>query len=411
MSSNFSGSGKSAAAPPRIYRTSLTASIFLFLFGAVIVLAGLLSIWHYGITASIRTGDVFILLSLSLLYTFFGVYVMAVALRMKIVLYADAIEHHGMLFMKRLERHEIKGFRRIRARGEPIVRLIPVDPTLKPIYVNPGWGIDAALRAWLFSLPDLDALDIKREKDEVAADPLLGATPAERLRRNAQAKKTARYLQAAAIAIAVWAIIYPHPYGFVICLTASLPFLAIALMFMSGGGYRISLGEAKVRPGLALIFIAPTVALMIRALRDFHLVDGKDPSPFAAAGAVVFIGLMIFADRTLRSKIKPLLLYSAAMAGYGYGAGALANAMFDDSAAQTFKPIVIGQWIESGKSRTYHLTLSSWDFHAGPQEIQVSQSFYAQAKKGEPLCISLRQGALRMPWYVVGMCGNDADRQ
>lgn len=408
MSTDFSGFSQGTALSPRIYRTSLGTRIIFILFGAALMLAGLIGFGHFfGVPGDRVAGPAFIMQLFFLLLALAGAYALASVARTKILLYPDAIELYGVKSVYRLMRHEIEGVRRIKGKGGVTVQLIPSDPSLKKIRVSPEWKKDEVFREWISGLPDLDARDIQREKEEVAADALLGATPEERTKRNARAKKIAGCLQGAAIGMAGWTIVYPHPYQWVAGLNAGLPCLAIALMFLSPGVYRINMNRANVRPSLALVFIVPAIALLLHGSAGFHLVNWKDPLPLAAIGIAVFACLFFLADQTIRSKPKALLLYSLGMAAYGYGAGVSANAIFDNSQAQIFKPVVTGKRVSTGKSRTPYLTISRWGPYARSQEIRVDWTLYNQVQEGQPVCVSQRQGALHMPWYVVGMCEND----
>src|SRR6185312_1339893 len=170
--------------------------------------------------------------------------------------------------------------------------------------------------------PDLDEPDMREELSEVAGNPLLGSSREERIQRNTNATWTAAWLQIAAWLFAMCTVIpFPYILPWMIGMTIIMPFLGIAWMFAFKGVYQVNL--SRVRPGLALLFILPALALVICpfinffSVVDFHILDWNSALPSAAISAVLFACLFSLADRTLRSKPITLLSYSLVMAVYG----------------------------------------------------------------------------------------------
>lgn len=109
MSSDFSGFDQSAAESSRVYRTSKGGRIFFAVLGAALTSGALAGISYF---RSIQDAGTSFIEFLCFPLLLFGAYVVMLAIRSKIVLYADAIEQHGAISVKRLMRHEIEGLRR-----------------------------------------------------------------------------------------------------------------------------------------------------------------------------------------------------------------------------------------------------------------------------------------------------------
>src|SRR5262249_25519099 len=149
------------------------------------------------------------------LLALFGGYLLLAGLRARVVLTADAIESYGALMVRRLARADIKGRRLLQLQyGQTAVELVPRDPGTRSLKLSrSGMRTDAALDAWLSSIPDLDVREAEAARAEIASDPELGQTPAERLASLQRAKKLANTFNGLTWAVVIWGFFYPQPYA------------------------------------------------------------------------------------------------------------------------------------------------------------------------------------------------------
>lgn len=96
-------------------------------------------------------------------------------------------------------------------------------PDTRRIKLPIMWQTDGTWESWFSEIPDLDAEAANSFQAAVCSNPQLGATPEERQQRLARARSIARLVIWANAGLAVWAILYPHPYELVIFLLVALP--------------------------------------------------------------------------------------------------------------------------------------------------------------------------------------------
>jgi hypothetical protein len=80
------------------------------------------------------------------------------------------------------------------------------------------WNPDRARKAWFAGIPDVDAEAAKAFEAEIAANPDLGSTPAERLERLATARKVARFAALGNVGLPIWVLVVPRPYELMLLL-------------------------------------------------------------------------------------------------------------------------------------------------------------------------------------------------
>jgi hypothetical protein len=171
------------------------------------------------------------------------------------------------------------GFRHKRLRNldwafPTIIFLVPKQEGVKPIKVHLAFRPDDSFRAWINTLPDLDARDLKNCEAGVAANPDLGKASAERFSSLRRGRDTARLVAIASLAIFIWGWFYPHPATVVIAVLIAMPLLTVALLVRTPGVYQIGHTRHGTRAVLGWALIYPPIALSYRAGEDFfYLVD------------------------------------------------------------------------------------------------------------------------------------------
>jgi hypothetical protein len=76
----------------------------------------------------------------------------------------------------------------------------------------------------------------------------------------------------------------------------------------------------------------------------------------------------------------------------------------DRSATKMFERAVISKHFVTGQHASYYLHVGPWGPESSPSDLRVSGSLYRSIQPNQTVCIYLRSGALRIPWYVVRLC-------
>jgi hypothetical protein len=336
----------------------------------------------------------------------FGAYLLASVARSKVVLTADAIEVHGILSVRRLARDAIAGRRLQWANRQQGWLLCPKDTSAKPLRVaSSTFRADALYDAWINALPDLDAQEARAAEAEIAADPELGATPAERLARLAAGQRLSKAFNIAAIALAVWGFFYPYPYAAALLSLAVLPWLTIAVVARSAGLYRVGRWRNDVRPVFGPALAAPAVALLLRALTDFGVLDWPRTLLFAALAAVVLCSAVMLSDPATRTRPHGALLWFGVACAYGLGTIVLADSTLDRAPGNEYRVQVLGKHMTHGRSTSYYLTLAPWGPVRQVRSVSVPHRLYSETGVGSAVCIHQGPGSLGIPWYAIRSCG------
>jgi hypothetical protein len=390
---------------PRTYLASSGYVVFFYVLSAAAILPGGLGVWYFGTghQVSNRTQQA-ILVGGSLLFALVGIYLIATILRYRVTLRADAIVAESLFTSRTLLRSDIAGQRLLRTQYVSTLVLVPRETSQKKLKLAQMFKTDAAFETWFADIPDVDAEEFAQSQTELAVDPNLGFSSEERRRQVESAKKTVIALNIATGISFVWGIFFPYPYPLVLLLPAALPLIAVVLLVRSNGIYQMEGRRQDARPSLALVFLLPGMVLAILALAPFHTLHWKPILIFSALFAACLTFVIASADRGLRQRpwaILPTLILSAF---YVAGLIIAADSVFDNSRPQTYQVTVFDKHISTGKSTTYYLHLKPWGPETRETQVTVSHSLYNSTPTGEPVCVFLYSGALRVPWYRVASC-------
>jgi TPR repeat protein len=407
-----------SAAPqfPRVYRVTRGWQVFTFAMCGLLGIPALTGIGYFAITQDVSS------LGLRLLMmTFCGGFVILTSyttfdiLASRLTLGADTIEFSHLFVRRSLRRAMIAGRRRRASRNAPATLiLLPVDPAAKPLKIPQTLRRDAVLDQWLASLPDLDAVDrariaelVRQSEAAIAGDPALGATAAQRLARLARARRIARVLQGVVVPLYVWCLAYPHPYELAVGTLAAVPWVAVLLAGMPHSLYRIVAPPGDAHPGLVSLMLLPGLPLLLRATLDCDLL-GWTPVllPSATVAAVLLVGA-VAADRGLLRKPGGAALLAPFVLAYGFGTTVLGNALFDTTPVQAFQAPILDRHVSSGRHTTWYLKLAPWGPQTEAADVGVARSLYELVRPGQSVCVYLRAGALRIPWFSAAQCPAD----
>jgi hypothetical protein len=394
-------------APARSYRTTLLWRCGQYGMGGFLSLAGLAGIWGFGAMADgLRDTPVGLaLVFLSALLSSSGIMIIADARVSRVVLRGSLLQICELWRTRYIRREDIATQRTVRMRNNPAQLLLTFkDATRRPVRIPLVLATDTDFLAWFSSIPDVDAVAAAALEAEVREAPELGATPEERLARFASARQVAQQAAYAGPALFFWSSVYPRPYLLIIGLLITLPWLGVVLLSTQPGVYRFSAAKEPGRPNLAGAFFAVGLVLALRAAFDVHILDWRGLVPWMVAAAAVLAVFLVRSSRPERPPLKTAMLMVLVSAVYGFGTATSADALLDHSATTTYRPLVLGKHVTSGRNRSYELLVQPWGPRSAQEDIRVSPAIFSHVAVGEPVCVSTHSGALGSSWFSVAAC-------
>jgi hypothetical protein len=284
-----------------------------------------------------------------------------------------------------------------------MIRLIPDSPRGKPLNIHAQLETDAHLQEWLAALPDCDRNEQQKSLDAYLQEDD-GLSPEEKYGRLARAHRVSKILGGFAFALALWAVIYPHPYDLVVFALAFVPLGTRAIAAWGGAAYSLNPKHNDVRAQMVIPLVAPGGALMLRAVLDLKLFDWTDVLWATVAATAAFMLLAWFLVDSLRQERTSLLTLALLMLAYGYGGVAQANRLLDRSEPEVFEAQVLNKRVSNGKTTSYYLKLSPWGPRAESAEEDVDRDFHDRARLGDTVCVYLWAGGLKLRRYEVWEC-------
>ncbi len=342
------------------------------------------------------------LLYLTIVPILMGIYLLASALRSRLVIDGTHLEVRGAFTEKTADLNEIEGFRTISSRNGSYWQLQRKDGR-GTITLQKSYDCDG-VRAWLQQMPDLDERDRKALLEQIEQSQELGATPEERLAALNKAKQLNYGFMAVAIAAALGfglgstsvhlpsAIVLALLPPVLVYLVRSQPLLYA--VFKPKRDPRTDLGIAFVACGLGLIYGNSSLQFVER----FSLLEYA-----GLVGGLFCAGIYSAARKNPQfwgAMISMLFIAGA----YGYGLAAAADTVADRSTPASYTATVEGKHESHGRSTTYYLDLGPWGPMQGANSLSVSSSTYDTSSTGEQVCLELHPGVLHVQWYQMVAC-------
>lgn len=385
---------------PQIYRSSGSWLIGLTFCGFAMSIGGGVGAYFFA-TASLRTPQLRLwLIGICLCFAVFGVYCLLYLFRFKVALFPDRIEVEGVTRTVVLGRDEIRGWRLVPA-SPPILLLEPRDAGHRAVKVTQLFHPDTAFEEWVYTLPSLDRQAARASKAEIRNDIRLGATPGERVRNVAKAKRVAWIAGAMGVVLMLWGFFWPRPYEFAILGLGLSPWIALELVRRSKGLFRIDSSRNDAHPTIASLYLFPSMVLMFRAVDDFNIM----PSVAAALLSIGVGGLLFLAtlriDPSLKGKLGTKIALAVFSLAYGYGAGIEMNTMLDRSTPVTYAVPIKGKRVIDYKGKRYELQLGPWGPKTKPSELRVGRATYEPIQSGDVVILALKRGALGVKWFYI----------
>jgi hypothetical protein len=390
---------------PRDYSMGGGYRALYVVLGLVIALGSTLLMYFVALHGSGPHAGRLLASGLFLIFFLFGLYLMASAVRYHVTLDADSVEVTGAIRHRLVLRRDIKGIRRRIVRGSPASWIVVVnDGVGRNLQLSQSLKTDRDFTAWIRSFPDLD-----REAEEAAAREAAEAARILEARGvGVGAQRTLRQL-ATVLSTGSYALLFllllvPRWQPVLIWLAIAWPLVTIALVAYFQPLFRFGGSKGKALPDLSMGLFFPGLALTLLVLNALHTLHWWTPLIAAVSGSVILVGLAWWADPWLRRQRWAAPALGLLCCAYGYGAGLELDARLDAS-TPTFYPVrVLSMHINRGKSTSYHVEVSPWGPIEDADDITVPRNRYAGTRVGDTLCTSLHQGALAIPWYVLGDC-------
>jgi len=219
------------------------------------------------------------------------------------------------------------------------------------------------------------------------------------------ARRIGKQLTRATWIVVAFGIFYPHPYRVVMALLVALPLIAVVLFVRKTEMYQIIDRKHDLRSRLVIPFMMPPFALFLRAMWDVSFLNKLPLAGLCIVAGLALAQFVISADRQLRAfRVGVVTVFLVAQA-YSFGAITQLDILPDRSAPQRFETQVISKSFVAGQYSSWLLHVGPWGPQSNASEIQVSRDFYQSIQPNQTICIYLRRGFLRIPWYIVRRCG------
>ncbi|RSK35163.1 hypothetical protein [Hymenobacter metallilatus] len=318
------------------------------------------------------------------------------------ILTEHSIRYEGALRRKEIPRTAIRGYRL----DDKYTYIVPVSkeyPSIRIGYTSENY---AGIQQWLaVRFPNLDVQQREQEAQQILQDETLGRTAPEREEKLTQARQLCRVLNTLAWAVAAWLLFYPTPYEWALQAGLTLPPLALAALLWHQGLIRPDERNDSAYPSLLPALFSPPLALLLRDLFDFELLEVTPVWPWIAAIGGLFGGLLAYGswrfikDPNGRWGVVGMLTFC--VLPYAYAAPVAYNCAFEEARPQVYRVPVRGKHYSSGKTTTYYLEVGAWGPRATPDDVTVTEEIYNQTMPGDSVRIHQFPGRLGIPWFTV----------
>lgn len=331
-----------------------------------------------------------------------AIYLVALALRSRLVFEGTRIEVRGAFSERSADFSVLEGCRTITSRNGTSWKLV-LNQGRGSITIQNWFNCDE-FRAWMQRLPDLDERDRQALLIEIEQSQELGATPEDRLDTLKRAKRWNLGLAAVAVIAAVgmhaggtqWQL----PGAIVLVLT---PVAVLYLINRKPLLFALAKPRRDPRADVSIALLAAGIGLGVDSTQA-NFVSFMPMLPSMVVGALAFIAAFYFAvhkgPRTLG--FHAVVIYSAMF--FGWGLIGAADTLLDRGPAAMYQAQVIGKHITNGKSTFYYLDLNPWGPYTSENHFPVSQSDYQSEQSGDVVCFELHPGFLHAAWYMPMAC-------
>ena len=268
-----------------------------------------------------------------------------------------------------------------------------------------GKGVELSGKAKL----TLKKQESVKEEEKLYDDQTYGRTSEERFENISRTKQITKYLNYSAWATAAWLWFYPRPYEIATMAGIILPVIGLFLVFRSKGLIKIIDVENSSYPSLSTTFSIPPIALMIRVLYDYDVLEYSNVWLYTLLLTPIILLMILKGTKgefQVKNKLEGIIIYpflAITIGLFTFFSSITINCTFDESTPEKFEAIVIEKEVsKSNKGGTrYLLTLGPWGTVTEETEVSVSKSQFERIEDGSSINVNLKKGFLEIPWIYV----------
>ncbi len=335
-----------------------------------------------------------------------GLYLLALALRSRLVIDGSRIAMRGAIRERSVDLSEVEGFRTVRmpsATGGYTILKLEMKHGRGTLIIRQWLDCDE-LRAWLRQLPDLDQRDRQELFTEIQQDRELGATPEERLKKWRRAKWWNIALTAVAIAAAIVASAAGGKWRWAAIVLALTPPAVLFLLNRQPLLFALTAWQKNPRSNLWIATLVAGMGLTFCGIgTDFVSLTALAPSAVIATLAFILGFYMLGRKRPQDWAFHVLVpLFGIS---YGFGLMATCDTLLDRAKATTHEVRVASLHTNpAGDSTNYFLDFGPWGPLRSASSVSVSQEEYQATHAGDVVCFQVHPGFLRAAWYERAAC-------
>jgi len=326
-------------------------------------------------------------------------YLIVMTFTWRLLLFANRIECRELTTYRAFQRDQIRGWRCATQHSPYRLVFEWKDTSRKAANVLLVFERDNHFLQWMEGLENLDAREAASEMESIINDPALGHSARENAKVLLDAKALARGLNLLTIALAVWPLVYPHPYPFLIAVLLASPWISAFVAWRSKGLICVVGNPVGVRPQLTLFTVLPPLILPLLALARFgNSLVGWRPAVLSTVSlAAVLIVALYNADKAIRKEWLSIFLVTALP--YGYGSAIHLNLVGEIEPVRYDTYKVTGKKITNDRHHDLFLTPAGLTF-SKLNSIRVSRETYNSVSAGTSICLTVHRGALGIQWIV-----------
>ena len=220
-------------------------------------------------------------------------------------------------------------------------------------------------------------------------------------------RRTLALLDGLGVALGLWGMLAPVPYGLCIAALLVAPVAAIGIAWASHGAVSLNDRRRQKRPHIGALFLFPALILGARGLLDFNVLDWTAPLILATPLAVLMTFAAVRAELEFRRWFWVLFLLPLTLA-WSWGAISEANGIFDRTPVQVVSTEVLQKRMSGVRSVSYHLEIAPTTIAGMGTEVEVRRAVYRQVAVGGRICLELHGGSLGWRWFRPKACDASA---
>jgi hypothetical protein len=317
----------------------------------------------------------------------------------KLIISKAGIKMYDFRGSRELLLNDMKGYRI----ADKYLFIEPTNDNDKRIKITKYYEDIDAIIAWLKCyLPDLDAVNLLEEQQQILADDNYGVTTEEREARLKQAKNISKLINAVGIGAAICLFVWPGRYAIITCIL--VPLFALAAITYFKGLIKVDEKKGSAHPSVFTGILLASCGLLVKGIAGYNIFDYKGIWLPAAAITLLYLFLLLNSSREYQQTKNywPVVFLALFLFGYGYGAVVNINCAFDDSLPVVYHSQVISKRINRGsKSTSYYLELAAWGPQTKNDEVTVSKTMYQSVSEQDAVPIYFNKGVLKIPWFRV----------